>query len=82
MSTPKIEIEFCVFKLASWAPHLPDQRFDWAYRVTSQTGNQVIGVCNGKKKVAKQKAKAVANKMKLLAVNGRDKYKFSIAKPH
>lgn len=80
MSKPKIEIEFCVFKLASWAPNIDGQSFDWAYRVTSPTGNQVIGVSNGKKSTAKQKAQAVANKMKELAVNGTGKFKFSIAK--
>ena len=80
MTKPKIEIEFCLFKHADWAPYIPGQTFAWAYRVTSPTGNQVIGVSNGKKSVAKQKAQAVANKMKDLAVNGASKYKFSIAK--
>ncbi len=82
MSKPKIEIEFSLFKHASWAPSVPGQSFDWAYRVTSETGNQVIGTCNGKKSVAKQRAAAIAKKMKDLAVNGAGKYKFSIAKTH
>lgn len=82
MSKPKIEIEFSLFKHANWAPSVPGQSFDWAYRVTSETGNQVIGTCNGKKSDAQKKAKAVAKKMTELAVNGHGKYKFSIAKAH
>lgn len=60
-----VKTELCRYEEAAWAPLMPGA--DWAWRVTSPSGQTIAGALKGKKAEAQGRVKAIAKKMKKIA---------------